>query len=68
MQEALRQAVEKLNSDVRNYLTPILAYSDLLSRNASEADRKRLAKISECAERILASLDEFVAFVNPFLR
>lgn len=61
MQEELRRAIEKLDSDVRNYLTPILAYSDLLSRGAPQADRRKLAKISECAERILASLDEFMA-------
>ncbi len=64
MQEALLRAVEKLNSDVRNYLTPILAYADLLSGTASEADRKKLATVSNCAEQILASLNEFVASVT----
>lgn len=61
MQEELRRAIEKLNSDVRNYLTPILAYADLLSRRVPEPDRRKLAKISKCVELILASLDEFMA-------
>ena len=64
MEEAFQRAVEKLNSDVRNYLTPILAYSDLLSSSASEADRKKLAIISTCAENILHCLDEFVLVVT----
>lgn len=61
MQDDLREAVEKLNSDVRNYLTPIFAYTDLLSCTAAEADRRKLAVMSHCADSILAALDEFVA-------
>ena len=64
MEEALRGAVEKLNSDIRNHLTPILAYTDMLSCNAAAAERKKLAVIALCAENILSALDEFVGFVT----
>lgn len=60
MDDALRRAVEKLNAEVRNSLTPIFAYSEMLMSTAVESDRKRLAVISSCAENILQSLDTFV--------
>jgi len=60
----LRQAIEKLNSDVRNYLTPIFAYTDLMSCTVAEADRRKLAVMSHCADSILTALDEFVASVS----
>ena len=56
----LRRAVEKLNSDVRNYLTPILAYSELIGQSLAEGDRHKVEVMTECAEKILKSLEEFV--------
>ena len=64
MEEAFRLAVEKLNSDVRNYLTPVLAYADQMSSTASKAERKKLAIISQCAHNILKALEEFVQVVT----
>jgi len=64
MKDPLCTALEKLNSDVRNYLTPILVYSEMLRRKAPDGDREKLFKISDCAEKILASLEEFVSHMN----
>lgn len=64
MEEALRRAIEKLNSDVRNYLTPILVYAELLAQTAPESDRSKLAAISASAEQILLCLNEFVGLTR----
>ena len=60
----LRDAVEKLNSDVRNYLTPILAYGELISQTVPQEDRRKVEVILECADKILASLQAFVDTYN----
>lgn len=64
MDEPLRRALEKLNSNVRNYLTPVIAYSDSLASKAPETDRHKLLVITACAEKILGALEEFVAQVE----
>ena len=56
----LRQAVEKLNSDVRNYLTPIIAYSDMLTADLAGPELRKVMVIQQCAQKLLTSLEEFL--------